>query len=626
MGETLVVDSNVSEVVGGAEAQIGEKDVREGETPEKSEGTETPVYISGATPLLNKEGEALDAENAQEPVDVGLNLLVHLTGDTNSPVNPREERRQARRSLLDKIYETVPQTEEGLLSLETAAPEHANSPRPTDGGSDEDERRHAAERKRKGKQIAPSSTKKAKGKSADHSPSPPAEVPSDVKSENPNESSDSEEEQEVELNFEPKEIWITKELLNAMGKFEDPKRTAIYAEKSVVGKYAKSGKMYDSAELKGISSNDEFRGYIGAIGFDWLLKHSTIEVPIDVAREFFSTFRFKSTTDLDADSINFRLFNEEHVMSIREWTLRMGLLMRTEDDEGLWNERMVGPPKLTPGFKAQSAWEFLTHPRVGQFKTSCSKAHHIEDRVLRFAQTFISYNLMGTANTALTTADLYFTWCMATGVRVHLGYWLAQACHQVTANPSRHLHTCHLLGAYLQRNVIMKIHKACREVKMCLPPEVFNMEYFFNKGLLIKHKRDVCFYEVGKSEAQIKQEQEVAGVKDVTDVGEARKPVVEVDAMRKEVSWMRSEIQKVMEGIVALRGKGKDSGEAERVRKEVARVRTEMEGMRTEVRKVREEIVALKGRVSDLVVMSSRCTEKMTEGVALMMTMMKWLR
>ncbi|XP_042016110.1 uncharacterized protein LOC121764099 [Salvia splendens] len=78
--------------------------------------------------------------------------------------------------------------------------------------------------------------------------------------------------------------------------------------------------------------------------------------------------------------------------------------------------------------------------------------------------------------------------------------------------------------------------------------------------------------------------------------------------------------------IVSLRGKGKDSSEAEKVRKEVARVRTEMEEIRVEVRKVREEMVALKGRMSDLVATSTRCTEKMTEGVELMMAMTKWLR
>ncbi|XP_042041271.1 uncharacterized protein LOC121786709 [Salvia splendens] len=297
-GETPVLEELVegeNPVVGcdvptGGEALTSERQSA-GKTPGVVEGTEaqfvtgspggveTPVYIEGATPLIGKEDDLASGE-AQEPVDDGMTLMVDLTDvpdGTDSPVNAREARRKARRSLRDEIDETVQQTEEDMLGRGAAAPEQADSPRPDDGENDEEERRRTVERKRTGKQIAPSSTKKARGKSADHSPSPPAKISSDAESESPNESSDSEEDQGVELNFEPKEIWITKELLNAMGKFDDPKRTAIYAEKSTVGKHAKSGKKYDSAELKGISSNDEFRGYIEAIGFDWLLKHNTLE-------------------------------------------------------------------------------------------------------------------------------------------------------------------------------------------------------------------------------------------------------------------------------------------------------------------------------------------------------------
>ena len=218
---------------------------------------------------------------------------------------------------------------------------------------------------------------------------------------------------------------------------------------------------------------------------------------MDLAREFFSTFRLKNTTDLDADSITFRLFNEEYEMSIREWSLRMGLFTQAEVEEGAWNERMIGVPKNTPGFKVQTAWELITHPKAGTFKSSYSKASYIEDRILRFAQTFVSYNLMGTANSALTTTDLYFTWCMAKGVKVHLGYWLAQACHQMTSNPARHMYTYHLLGAYLQRNIEMKIAKAAPLVVMCEPPEVFSVDYFFNKGLLQTHGTKTLFYSLG---------------------------------------------------------------------------------------------------------------------------------
>lgn len=230
-------------------------------------------------------------------------------------------------------------------------------------------------------------------------------------------------------------------------------------------------------------------------------------------------------------------------MSIREWSLWMGLFSRNEDDDGIWNERMVGAPKHMPGFKAQKAWEFVTHPGIGTFETSYSKALHIENRLLRFTQTFISYNLMGTANFSLTTADLYFTWCMAKEVKVHLSYWLAQACHQMTANPSRDMYTCHLLGTYFQRNIDMKIAKSPPVVRMCDPPETFSVEYFFNKGLLYTRGREVFFYEVGKNqESQVKVE---------LDGGEVV-PSEEYEELRKEVGEMRRELDGVREKMKTL--------------------------------------------------------------------------
>ena len=73
--------------------------------------------------------------------------------------------------------------------------------------------------------------------------------------------------------------------------------------------------------------------YIWGIGFEWLLNHSTKEVPIAAAREFFATFRFKATVDHDADSIFFMLFNEDYMLSIRELSLWMGLFTNEEDEE-----------------------------------------------------------------------------------------------------------------------------------------------------------------------------------------------------------------------------------------------------------------------------------------------------
>ena len=75
-----------------------------------------------------------------------------------------------------------------------------------------------------------------------------------------------------------------------MRQFDDQKRTTVYKERCSAGKMAKSGKQYSPRELKMIACDKDFRACIYSIGFEWLLKHSQERVPVDLAREFFSTF------------------------------------------------------------------------------------------------------------------------------------------------------------------------------------------------------------------------------------------------------------------------------------------------------------------------------------------------
>ncbi|XP_042059564.1 uncharacterized protein LOC121804085 [Salvia splendens] len=230
---------------------------------------ETPVLEDRVVGVSEEETPVTDSRVERET----LVLEEFVEGETPVDGDKIPEGNEALDAERNVEGET-PETEEEMLGPEATAPEPAESSRPSRGESDAVERRHAAEKKRKGKQIASSKTNKAKGKSTE-SPLPrPAKVSYAAEPEDSAGSSESEEEQEEHLNFEPTEIWITSKLLDEMRKFDDPKRATIHKEKSAQG--------------------------------------NTAEVPIDLAREFFSTFRFKSTTDLDADSIKFRLFNEEH--------------------------------------------------------------------------------------------------------------------------------------------------------------------------------------------------------------------------------------------------------------------------------------------------------------------------
>ena len=78
---------------------------------------------------------------------------------------------------------------------------------------------------------------------------------------------------------------------------------------------------------------------------------------------------------------------------------------------------------------------------------------------------------------------------------------------------------------------------------MCEPLEVFSVEYFFNKGLLQAHGKQIFFYTVGdkvKAEAE-----EAAEAMPSEEVEELRKDVQDV---RKEMQVMRREIVKELGG------------------------------------------------------------------------------
>ena len=222
--------------------------------------------------------------------------------------------------------------------------------------------------------------------------------------------------------YENMEVLVTKRLLDAMVQFEDPTLQQSCDGRAVNGKLAKSGKSLCLSDLRELGVEKKLISYFKSIRFEWLLNHCEEEVLMALAKEFFTSFKFISTTDLDADSITFWLFNEEMVMSIREWSLRMGLLTLVEDEEGTWNERDIGAPNNTEGFDAQEALRMISYKKVAKFKTSSSKGVHITDPVLRLAQVYIGYNLLGQVGATLTTPELYFMWYMLNNVKVHLGY------------------------------------------------------------------------------------------------------------------------------------------------------------------------------------------------------------
>ncbi|XP_042029790.1 nucleolin-like [Salvia splendens] len=230
----------------------------------------------------------------------------------------------------------------------------------------EEDKDYEIRRTRRGKQPVVTTVKKLPGSEKRSEPTTaPIKVSfaQDTEDDAGEENEDSRDDSTEYPIYLPEEVVVTKKLLGEMAYFSDHKKARTYAERGTKGKQAKSGKSYHPGSLQEIESEEEFLSYISAIGFEWLLSHSTAEVPMALAKEFFTSFKFKSTTNIETDSISFCLFNVDTTMSIREWSLRLGLLTMEEDIRGEWDDRHIGPPRKTPGFDTQQACELITHQR-----------------------------------------------------------------------------------------------------------------------------------------------------------------------------------------------------------------------------------------------------------------------
>ena len=153
------------------------------------------------------------------------------------------------------------------------------------------------------------------------------------------------------------------------------------------------------------------------------------------------------------------------------------------------------------------------------------------------------------------------------------------------------MYTCHLIGAYLPRNIEMRIAKAAPLVVMCDPPEVFSVDYFFNKGLLQTQGTKTLFYSLGD---KVKAEPEEA---------EEAMPSEEFEELRKEVQDVKKEMQLMRREMIK-----------------------ELGGIRKELMGNREEVKTLRGNIADLAVKCAKQNERMTEAVELSLKMLKWLQ
>ncbi|KAL1559518.1 hypothetical protein AAHA92_09853 [Salvia divinorum] len=300
----------------------------------------------------------------------------------------------------------------------------------------------------------------------------------------------------VEPNYTKFLVNLDNDMIQRMITFEDEETRREFVGRLTGGMTTKSGKKIHLDSLHFLKAEEKFLEYISGIGFDWLLGTQVPDVPEILAQEFFTSFRFKNTTDLQKRSISFRFFGTEIRMNLTEWSVRLGLFSEEQAEAGAWTEREIGKPKAFRDFDPHAVWRSITHSKAPPFQSDQAGGFHIKIPVLRLAQVFLGYNLLGKANLTapVTMVELYFMWCMKEQKKVHLGYWLAHVCHAIAIHPNLPLHTCHILGEFVRRNC--QIHPAAGlpQLPKCPAPEDLDLNLLIRLKFLKVVDKEMRFY------------------------------------------------------------------------------------------------------------------------------------
>ncbi|KAK8514697.1 hypothetical protein V6N12_057594 [Hibiscus sabdariffa] len=147
--------------------------------------------------------------------------------------------------------------------------------------------------------------------------------------------------------------------------------------------------------------------------------------------EFYSTFTFlpnRITSHYTPGVISFRLLGQFFEQSLADFNYSMGFVTDVTEQSFLTALR-----EIPVDFDADVAYAALTHLPNARFNAKQTKGWHIHDPALRYIHRFLAYNYSGRndSSAVLTKVELFFLWCMHTGLKVNLGFWFARAFERV---------------------------------------------------------------------------------------------------------------------------------------------------------------------------------------------------
>ncbi|KAK9046298.1 hypothetical protein V6N11_052190 [Hibiscus sabdariffa] len=182
--------------------------------------------------------------------------------------------------------------------------------------------------------------------------------------------------------------------------------------------------------LDSLHLRDAVMHYFDAIGWRSYaeIRYSTY---YELVFEFYSTFTFlpnRVACNYTPGIVSFRLLGQLFVQSLADFNFSMGFVTDVTDQSFLTSLR-----EIPIDYNTDFSYATLTHLPNVIYNAKSTKGWHIHDPALRYIHRFLAYNYSGRNDTSavLTKVELFFLWCMHSGLKVNLGFWFARAFERV---------------------------------------------------------------------------------------------------------------------------------------------------------------------------------------------------
>ncbi|XP_065867390.1 uncharacterized protein [Euphorbia lathyris] len=252
----------------------------------------------------------------------------------------------------------------------------------------------------------------------------------------------------------------------------------------------------DEDALTHLKMHADFYGLVDGIGWRDLFA-TKFPVFDDLVHEFYSTYMFHCDTknlDIHSKCIHFRLLDKEHHLSIIEFNVALGLMNATFAASDDYLDMLCD---YLSNFDDAHIFKEYTIESPPEFIPSKTPAHYFRNPVVRVMHRYlaVNYSARNRDSTKTSKAEIFFLWCMVTGQKVNLSYWLPDKFQKLVQKP-KYIYLGHLITSLALHLCDFDVAHTDKHISCPTPP--LSLKVLQNMQLLRREGQNFVFVDAGK--------------------------------------------------------------------------------------------------------------------------------